>query len=239
MSKIIEVKHLKKCYGEKIAVDDLSFSVEEGEFFGLLGHNGAGKSTTIDCTLGLKIFEQGEVSILGMNPMTNRKKLFERVGVQLQQGAYQDKIKVGELCEETAILYQNPADYKVLLQEFSLSHMIKQGVSTLSGGEKQKLSVLLALISNPEVIFLDELTTGLDTVARREVWKKLELMKKKSVTVLLTSHYMDEVEALCDRICILKEGKEIVSGTVSQVIAKSPFTRLEEAYLWYMGGEVE
>ncbi len=239
MNTIIAVNGLKKQYGNKVAVDGLSFQVKQGEVFGLLGHNGAGKSTTINCILGLKAFEEGSATVLGMKAAESRKELFERVGVQLQQACYQDRIKVEELCEETAALYKAPADYHELLEAFSLSEFKKQYVSTLSGGEKQKLSVLLALIPKPEVVFLDELTTGLDTAARREVWKKLRELKEKGVTILLTSHYMDEVEALCDRICIMQKGREIVSGTVKEVIEKSPYERLEEAYLWYMGEEVE
>lgn len=239
MNTIIEVKGLRKQYGNKVAVENLSFQVKKGEVFGLLGHNGAGKSTTINCILGLKKFEGGEATVLGLKAANFRKQLFERVGVQLQQSCYQDRIKVEELCQETAALYKNPADYKQLLEAFSLNEFKKQYVSTLSGGEKQKLSVLLALIPQPEVVFLDELTTGLDTAARREVWKKLRELKEKGVTVLLTSHYMDEVEALCDRICIIQDGKEVVSGTVKEVVEKSPYERLEEAYLWYMGEEIE
>jgi ABC-2 type transport system ATP-binding protein len=238
MEDSISISHLKKCYKEKVVVDDLSISVRKGEVFGLLGHNGAGKSTTIDCVLGLKKFESGCVSILGMNPTLQRKKLFEKVGVQLQESCYQGGIKVGDLCEETSALYKNPADYKKLLEEFKLSIFQKKQVSSLSGGEKQKLSVLLALIPNPEVIFLDELTTGLDTVARRDVWKQLNCLKEKQTTIFLTSHYMDEVEALCDRVCIIKNGKEVVSGSVKEVVKRSPYERLEEAYLWYMGEEV-
>ncbi|MBU3146686.1 ABC transporter ATP-binding protein [Clostridium sp. CF012] len=234
----INISHLKKCYKEKIAVDDLSICIKKGEVFGLLGHNGSGKSTTIDCILGLKKFGGGCVSVLGMNPVTQRKKMFEKVGVQLQESCYQGSIKVGELCEEMSVLYKNPADYKKLLEQFKLSKFEKQQVSSLSGGEKQKLSVLLALIPNPEVIFLDELTTGLDTAARREVWKQLNILKEKRTTIFLTSHYMDEVEALCDRVCIIKDGKEVVSGSVEEVVKGSPYDRLEEAYLWYMGEEV-
>ncbi len=236
---IIEVSHLKKKFGSKVAVDDLSFTVQKGEVFGLLGHNGAGKTTTINCILGLKRHDGGNAKILGMEATKSRRQLFEKVGVQLQQSCYQDKIKVEELCEETAVLYKEPADYHELLEQFSLSQFKEQYVSSLSGGEKQKLSILLALIPQPEVVFLDELTTGLDTSARREVWKQLLVLKKRGLTILLTSHYMDEVEALCDRICIIKEGREIASGKVEALVAKSPYERLEEAYLWYMGEEVE
>lgn len=238
MENCIEVKNLKKNYGAKIAVDNLNISVKKGEIFGLLGHNGAGKSTTIDCILGLKTFEKGSASVLGMNPVKDRKQLFERVGVQLQSSCYQANIRVGELCEEMAALYRKPADYMKLLEQFKLIQYLKQPIDKLSGGEKQKLSVLLALIPQPEVIFLDELTTGLDTHARREVWQVLRQLKEQGITIFLTSHYMDEVENLCDRICILKNGKELVSGTVKEIIQSSPYDKLEEAYLWCMGEEI-
>ena len=136
------------------------------------------------------------------------------------------------------MLYKNPGNYHELLEQFGLSKCKAQYVSTLSGGEKQKLSVLLALLPKPDVIFLDELTTGLDTLARREVWNQLVKLKKVGVTIFLTSHYMDEVEALCDNICIIKEGKKVECGPVKTVIEKSPYDSLEDAYLWYMGEEV-
>lgn len=237
MRNIISVENLKKSYKAKIAVDNLWFSVKKGEFFGLLGHNGAGKSTTIDCILGLKNFESGIVRILDMDPKKSRKKLFEKVGVQLQSSSYQNKVKVWELCEEISVLYKEADDYKRLLKEFSLEKIENNYVSTLSGGEKQKLAILLALLPKPEVVFLDELTTGLDAEARRGVWKKLSELKKENITILLTSHYMDEVEELCDKICIIKNGKEIISGTVEEVISSSPYTRLEDTYLWYMEKE--
>ncbi|MGL4772608.1 MAG: ABC transporter ATP-binding protein [Clostridium sp.] len=231
------VENLKKSYSSKVVVGNLTFSVEKGEFYGLLGHNGAGKSTIIDCILGLKDFEEGVVKILEMDPRKSRKQLFQKVGVQLQSSSYQAKIKVYELCEEMAVLYNSPDNYERLLKEFSLDNLRNSYVSTLSGGEKQKLAILLALIPKPEVVFLDELTTGLDTEARREVWNHLKKLKEEGVTILLTSHYMDEVEELCDKICIIKNGKEIVSGTVEDVISSTPYKSLEEAYLWYMERE--
>jgi ABC-2 type transport system ATP-binding protein len=238
MENMIEVSNLTKSFGVKTVVDNLSLTVSKGETFGLLGHNGAGKSTSIDCILGLKKFDAGKVKLLGMDPKKNRKKLFEQVGVQLQSSHYQQNIKVYELCEEMSALYENPRDYKELLEQFKLSEFVKQPVEKLSGGEKQKLSVLLTLIPNPKVLFLDELTTGLDTVARRGVWKLLLELKKQGVTIFLTSHYMDEVELLCDRIIMLQHGKQVVTGTVDEVIKQSPYDTLENAYLWYMGEEV-
>jgi ABC-2 type transport system ATP-binding protein len=234
MKTCIEVKNLTKNYGNRVAVCNLNLSVEKGEVFGLLGPNGAGKSTTIDCILGLKSFEKGTVSVLGLDPVKERKRLFERVGVQLQSSSYQGNIRVGEVCDEIAALYQKPADYRSLLAQFQLDQYLKQPVAKLSGGEKQKLSILLALIPQPEVIFLDELTTGLDTEARRSVWQVLLDLKEKGLTIFLTSHYMDEVEALCNRICIINQGHTLVTDTVPRLIQNSPHQRLEEAYLWVM-----
>jgi ABC-2 type transport system ATP-binding protein len=238
MENCIEVKNLSKSYDNRVAVNNLTLTVKKGEVFGLLGPNGAGKSTTIDCILGLKSFDNGSVRVLGMDPIRERKRLFERVGVQLQSSSYQGNIRVGEVCEEIAALYRSPADYHDLLFQFKLDQYLKQSVAKLSGGEKQKLSVLLALVPQPEVLFLDELTTGLDTEARREVWQVLTALKKQGLTLFLTSHYMDEVEVLCDRVCIINRGHALVTGTVPELIQKSPYKRLEEAYLWVMKEEI-
>ncbi|MGO5051587.1 ABC transporter ATP-binding protein [Lachnospiraceae bacterium LCP25S3_G4] len=238
MSTCIEVNHLTKIFKGRTVVDQLSFSVQSQEVFGLLGHNGAGKSTTIETMLGLKRADGGSVSILGMKPIQQRKDLFERVGVQLQASNYQNHIKVEEICQELSVLYKKPADYHELLERFKLDSFEKTLVSKLSGGEKQKLSVVLALIPSPELICLDELTTGLDTAARREVWKIVKELKREGTTIFLTTHYMEEAESLCDRICLIKNGKKITEGTVKEVIEKSPYDHLEEAYLWYMGEEV-
>jgi len=238
MENCIEVKNLNKSYGNRVTVNNLTLTVKKGEVFGLLGPNGAGKSTTIDCILGLKSFDNGSVRVLGMDPTRERKRLFERVGVQLQSSSYQGSIRVAEVCQEIAALYRFPADYHDLLSQFKLDQYLKQPVAKLSGGEKQKLSVLLALVPQPEVLFLDELTTGLDTEARREVWQVLTDLKEKGLTLFLTSHYMDEVEVLCDRVCIIDRGHALVTGTVPELIQKSPYERLEEAYLWVMKEEI-
>lgn len=237
MEKIICVEQLVKSYGEHKVVDGLSFTVDKGSVFGLLGANGAGKSTTIECILGTKKLDQGKVSILGMEPKVNRKDLFERVGVQFQEANYQDNIKVGELCEVTASLYQKPENYKKLLQQFGIADKEKTLVKELSGGQKQRLFIILALIPKPEVVFLDELTTGLDARARRDVWQILKKLKQNGLTILLTSHFMDEVEALCDRICILKKGVVVFMGTVEEAIQASPYDTLEDAYLWFTDEE--
>ena len=238
MNEIISVKQLSKSYGGLTAVQGLDLSVTQGTVFGLLGANGAGKSTTIECMLGTRKFDAGTVSILGMNPLLQRKQLFENVGVQLQEANYQDKVTVAELCEVTQSLYRNAADYGELLKQFGIFDKAKSMVKGLSGGQRQKLFIVLALIPQPKVVFLDELTTGLDAKARREVWKILSDLKEKGMTIFLTSHFMDEVEALCDWVCILKKGKSVFYGTVEEAIAGSPYDKFEDAYLWYSDEEV-
>lgn len=233
MEEIISVKQLSKSYGRLNAVQGLDLSVTQGSVFGLLGANGAGKSTTIECMLGTRKSDAGTVSILGMAPLLQRKQLFENVGVQFQEANYQDKVTVSELCEVTQSLYKNAADYGELLKQFGIFDKAKSMVKELSGGQRQKLFIVLALIPQPKVVFLDELTTGLDAKARREVWKILSDLKEKGLTIFLTSHFMDEVEALCDTICILKKGKAVFYGTVEEAIAGSPYDKFEDAYLWY------
>ena len=233
----VSVRNLTKSFSGRRVVDNLSFDVQKGEVFALLGHNGAGKSTTIDLILGLKAPEGGFTKILGTNAAKNRKKVFEKVGVQLQNTQYQPNITVEEACIEYASLYSAPADYQQLLEQFGLIAFKKSFVSKLSGGERQKLSVVLALIGGPEIVFLDELTTGLDVVARREVWRTLKQLKERGLTIFLTTHYMEEAEALCDRVCIIKSGKKVAEGTIDEIITASGQRNLEDAYLFFMGEE--
>ena len=237
MEKVLQVQNLSKSYGSVAAVSGLSLSVARGEVFGLLGPNGAWKSTSIECMLGVKKASAGTVEILGINPSEGRKTLFERVGVQFQETGYQDKIRVEEVCRMTAALYRKPADWQRLLAVFDIQGLEKQEVSQLFGGEHQRLSVLLALIPNPELVFLDELTPGLDTRARRQVWQYLKELKKGGLTIVLTSHFMDEVEVLCDRALILKKGEPQICGTIEEITEGSPCSCFEEAYLWYTGGD--
>ena len=233
----VSVRKLTKSFSGRRVVDDLSFNVQKGEVFAMLGHNGAGKSTTIDLILGLKAPERGSAKILGMDAAKNRKQVFERVGVQLQNTRYQPNITVEEACIEYASLYADPANYPKLLERFGLGTLRKSFVSKLSGGERQKLSVVLALIGSPEIVFLDELTTGLDVAARREVWRTLKQLKDQGLTIFLTTHYMEEAEALCDRVCIIKSGRKAAEGTIDEVITASGQKNLEDAYLFFMGEE--
>ncbi len=233
METVIQANGLTKSYADIKALNNVSFSVGRGEVFGLLGANGAGKSTAIECMLGTRRPDSGSVSILGMHPRTDRKALFENVGVQFQESHYQDKITVRELCTVTASLYKKAANYRDLLRQFGIEDKLKNPVSELSGGQKQRLFIVLALISQPEMVFLDELTTGLDARARREVWQCLREAKANGLTIILTSHFMDEVETLCDRILILKKGRIIYAGDVAGAIKNSPYEKFEDAYLWY------
>ena len=233
----IQVKNLTKSFSGRKVINELSFEVNKGEVFALLGHNGAGKSTTIGLILGLKCPDEGNATILGMDAAKHRKKVFEKVGVQLQHTEYQNMMTVEEACMEYASLYKKPSDYKALLHSFGLSDLKKSYINKLSGGEKQKLSVVLALIGNPEIVFLDELTTGLDVAARREVWRTLKHLKEKGLTIFLTTHYMEEAQALCDHVCIIKSGEKVIEGTIAEIVNASGKTDLEEAYLYFMGEE--
>lgn len=231
MREAICVSGLTKSYNGKTVLNGLNLSVKAGTVFGLLGANGAGKSTTIECMLGTKKADSGEVSLLGQDPKRQRRKLFEKIGVQFQEGDYQQEIRVYELCEETACLYQHPADWKALCDRFGIGDKLKSAVKSLSGGERQRLFIVLALIPNPELVFLDELTTGLDAKARRSVWNTLAQLKQQGLTIFLTSHFMDEVEALCDEICILKKGSAVFYGTVEEAKRRCGCDKFEDAYL--------
>ena len=233
----IQVTGLTKSCQGKTVLSGLDLSIKRGTVFGLLGANGAGKSTTIECILGTRRADSGAVSVLGHDPMKERGALFQRVGVQFQEGDYQPEIKVFELCEEIACLYNHPADWRELCRRFGIGGKLKNAVKSLSGGERQRLFIVLALIPNPELVFLDELTTGLDAKARRDVWSILSELKGEGLTILLTSHFMDEVEALCDEICILRQGKAVFHGTVEQARAQSGCEKFEDAYLQMSGEE--
>lgn len=237
MQTAIKVEGLSKVYNGLPAADNISLSVECGTVYGLLGANGAGKSTVIECMLGTRTADSGTVTVLGCDPKRDRRSLFQKVGVQFQECGYQPEIKVSELCEETACLYKNPADWRELCTQFGIGGKTGSAVKSLSGGERQRLFIILALIPDPQLVFLDELTTGLDTKARRGVWNILSDLKHRGLTIFLTSHFMDEVEALCDKICILRQGKTVFSGTVEEAKAAGGREKFEDAYLVLSGEE--
>ena len=218
---IIVVENLVKKYKSLTAVNQISFSVKAGSIFGLLGPNGAGKTTTVECIIGLMKFDEGFVEILSFNPMTDNKKLYKEIGVQLQETSYQDKIKVKELCELFTIMYEKPLDYHRLLEQFGLIDKTNTYVNQLSGGERQKIAIILALIANPQVIILDELTTGLDPKSRREMWECIKNLKREGRTVFMTTHYMEEAAYLCDQIGIMNKGKLIAIDSVEGIIDKA------------------
>ncbi len=232
----LEVRGLSKSYGQLRAVDELSFSVDSGEIFGILGPNGSGKTTTIECVLGTRTKDDGEVSVLGKDPVSERRDVFRRVGVQFQDSAWQPGIRVDEICRATACLYDPEPEWRPLLDAFDLAKRTRTAVESLSGGERQKLSILLACMHGPEIVFLDELTTGLDPLARRETWRFIRRLQERGTTVVLTSHFMDEVEQLCARAMILRDGRKVVEGTVAEVRAFGDGANLEESYINLVGG---
>lgn len=235
MTRAVQVRGLRKTYGETVAVDGIDLTVGTGEIFGLIGPNGAGKSTSVECMLGTRTPDSGSVRLLGLDPSQDRARLFERVGVQFQEMGYQDKIRVGELCRLTSGLYAAAADWRRLLARFGLEAKVREPVTALSGGQRQRLAIVQALIPEPELLFLDELTTGLDPRARRAVWRLVQDLRDDGVTVVLTSHFMDEVEHLCDRIAILVAGRIVAQGTPADVVRQAAAAGLEEAFLSYAG----
>ncbi|QQO08859.1 ABC transporter ATP-binding protein [Breznakiella homolactica] len=239
METILDVTDLRKRYGSLAAVGGVSFTVGRGEIFGLLGHNGAGKTTVLECVLGVRTPDSGTIRLLGMDPREQRKKVFSRVGVQFQETRFQDKLRVGEACELAASLYRRPKDWRELLRHFSLSDKEGLPVSALSGGERQTLAVVIAQVHEPEVLFLDELTTGLDPAARRSVWAYIKELKAQGVSVILTSHYMDEVEYLCDRIALMRSGTLAALGRPEELLEIHEKKCLEDVFLLYMEKEME
>jgi ABC-2 type transport system ATP-binding protein len=218
---VVEVSGLHKEYGPKVAVDDVSFTVEAGEIFGILGPNGAGKTTTVECVTGLRTPDRGRISVLGLDPERDHAELREQVGVQLQDSQLPDKIRVREALELYASFYQQPADADELINRLGLSDRRDASFDKLSGGQKQRLSVALALIGTPKVAVLDELTTGLDPAARREVWGLISDIRANGVTVVLVTHFMEEAERLCDRLAVIDHGRVIATDTPSGLAGRA------------------
>jgi ABC-2 type transport system ATP-binding protein len=203
----IEVAHLRKTYGSLVAVDDVSFSVADGEIFGILGPNGAGKTTTVECVIGLRTPDAGVIQVMGLDPHADRQELHAIVGAQLQASVLPAHLRVGEILDLFHSFYQHPADLTELMDSLELTEKRGDYYRSLSGGLKQRLSVALALVGNPRVAVLDEMTTGLDPQARRDTWQLIEHFRDRGVTVILVTHYMDEAERLCDRVALLDRGR--------------------------------
>ncbi|HXJ91708.1 MAG TPA: ABC transporter ATP-binding protein [Terriglobia bacterium] len=210
MHPVIQVSGVRKTYGPTVAVDEVSFEVDDGEIFGLIGPNGAGKTTTLECIEGLRTRDRGRISVLGLDPFHDVYKLQNRVGIQLQQAQLQKRIKVWEAVHLWASLYRKKlVDGERLLKQLGLADKRNAWFMSLSGGQKQRLFIALALINDPEVVFLDELTTGLDPQARRAIWDLVRGMREHGKTILLTTHLMEEAERLCDRVAIIEHGRII------------------------------
>ncbi len=203
----VEIAHLRKAYGELVAVDDVSLSVAEGEIFGILGPNGAGKTTTVECATGLRPADSGTVRLLGLDPYADREAVREIVGVQLQASAQPAKLKVGEILDMYRSFYRQPADVTELTEALGLAGKLGAYYKSLSGGQRQRLSVALALIGRPKIAVLDEMTTGLDPQARRDAWDLIEGVRERGVTILLVTHFMEEAERLCDRVALIDSGR--------------------------------
>lgn len=204
---IIEVTDLHKAYGDVVAVDDVSFTVEPGEIFGVLGRNGAGKSTAVETVAGLRVPDRGTVTVDGLDPRTQHAAVAQILGVQLQESNLQDAITVAEALDLYASFYADPIDWRPLIDDLGLTSKLDARYEKLSGGQKQRVSIALALVGNPKVAILDELTTGLDPQARRDTWGLIEAIRDRGVTIVLVTHFMEEAERLCDRIAIIHRGR--------------------------------
>jgi ABC-2 type transport system ATP-binding protein len=218
MNKIVQVQNLRKTYGPTVAVDGISFKVQEGEIFGMVGPNGAGKTTTVECLEGLREPDAGTIRVLGLDPQQDGGILRERIGMQLQQSNLPDRIRVWEALDLYAAFYEHPVDWEELMVQFGLEEKRDTAFNKLSGGQKQRLFIALALLLDPELVFLDELTTGLDPQARHTIWDLIRDVRARGKTVVLTTHFMEEAERLCDRIAILDRGRIVALDTPANLI---------------------
>jgi ABC-2 type transport system ATP-binding protein len=218
MDIIVQVEGLRKVYGATVAVEEISFEVKEGEIFGMVGPNGAGKTTTIECLEGLRKPDAGTVRVLGVDPQAEGQTLCLRTGMQLQQSNLPDRMKVWEALDLYSSFYPKAADWKELLVQLGLEEKRNAPFSKLSGGQKQRLFIALALLPDPQLVFLDELTTGLDPQARHAIWDLVRDVRAKGKTVLLTTHFMEEAEHLCDRVAILDHGRIVALDTPAALV---------------------
>jgi ABC-2 type transport system ATP-binding protein len=213
MPAVIDVQQLHKSYQDTVAVDDVSFTVQEGEIFGILGPNGAGKTTTVECIEGLRTPDRGQISVLGLDPRRDRAQLTQRLGAQLQESRLPDQLRVAEALELYSSFYQAPADWRQLMEVLGITAKARTRFRKLSGGQQQRLSIALALVGNPRVVVLDELTTGLDPQARRDTWELIERVRDRGVTIVLVTHFMEEAERLCDRVALIDAGRVVALDT--------------------------
>jgi ABC-2 type transport system ATP-binding protein len=219
-SPVVRVENIRKLYGRTVAVSDVSFEVQQGEIFGLIGPNGAGKTTTMECVEGLRSPDRGTIDVFGLDPVRDVYRLQDRIGVQLQEAQLQKRIKVWEAIDLWASLYSRPVDGTRLLEQLGLVEKRNAWFMTLSGGQKQRLFIALALINDPELVFLDELTTGLDPQARRAIWDLVRGIRQRGKTVFMTTHLMEEAERLCDRVAVIDCGRIVDIGTPAALVRR-------------------
>lgn len=210
---VIEVRDLRKTYGATVAVDGVSFQVAEGEIFGMLGPNGAGKTTTVECLQALRRPDSGHIRILGLDPISESMALRRLIGSQLQEAALPDRIKVWEALDLFSTASARVTDWEALLEQWGLAEKRNAAFASLSGGQRQRLFIALALVNNPRLVFLDEMTTGLDPAARRLTWDLIRRIRERGATVVLVTHFMDEAQNLCDRVAIMNRGKIMALDT--------------------------
>jgi ABC-2 type transport system ATP-binding protein len=213
MTTIVDVQHLEKSYGSFVAVDDVTFSVEEGEIFGILGPNGAGKTTTVECLQGLRRADGGALRVLGYDPRTNAGQLRREIGSQLQESALPDRIKVWEALDLFSSLVPSGQPWETVMDAWGLSPKRDAKFGNLSGGQQQRLFVALAVVNAPRLVFFDEMTTGLDPMSRRATWDLVRQVRDQGATVVLVTHFMDEAEELCDRVAVINEKRVVAIDT--------------------------
>jgi ABC-2 type transport system ATP-binding protein len=218
VNAVVKVEGLRKSYKSTIAVDDVSFEVQESEIFGMVGPNGAGKTTTIECLEGLRKPDRGLVNVLGVDPQQDGHFLHTHTGMQLQQSNLPERIKVWEALDLYSSFYPKAANWEELLTQLGLEEKRNTPFAKLSGGQKQRLFIALALLPDPQLIFLDELTTGLDPQARHTIWNLVREVRSKGKTILLTTHYMEEAERLCDRVAILDHGCIVAMDSPAELV---------------------
>ncbi len=218
MSAVVQVQNLRKHYGRFVAVEDVTFSVEEGEIFGILGPNGAGKTSTVESLQGLRSIDGGEVSVLGLDPRRESAALRRRIGSQLQESALPDRIKVREALELFSSLHAGGPPWESVMEQWGLGEKRDATFGSLSGGQQQRLFVALALVNDPRLVFLDEMTTGLDPSSRRVAWDLIRRIRDSGTTVILVTHFMDEAEQLCDRLIVIDDKRVVAEGTPQDLI---------------------
>ncbi len=220
MPAIVEARHLQKLYGSFVAVEDVSFSVEEGEIFGILGPNGAGKTTTVECLQGLRRADGGELQVLGHDPRQEATQLRRKIGSQLQESALPDRLKVWEALKLFSLRNPGGPPWETVLEQWNLSEKRDAAFGSLSGGQQQRLFVALAVANAPRLVFLDEMTTGLDPTSRRTTWDLIRQIRDLGTTVVLVTHFMDEAESLCDRIAVIDDRRVVAFDTVAGLIER-------------------